>query len=370
MVAGFDAFPTQNDIHTTLGDGVTAHEKNLVYWAKGLRPYGSFFGKNGVIAGPGFVIGGLAYTGGAGLNADFDPGAVWIDGHRIEVTGTPSILLIDNQTQHVYLQVSKTGTGPATAVSFIGVVASSVDDFSSPPDNAILLATFVTAAGTVQNAYDWRRFSSCVAPGTYEGDGAPSRVIELAFVPSSVVVVERGTLRSWRYSPRWLPPLTSGAHKGLVCIEHTLDQEPHWALSSSISDVPVPTGGAQDGFLVGDSATQYECTRHGHLATQTFLAQPVVIGINVVTQNFPAPGVLAADIAIAAIQPPIAPGQYLGCYCDVPVVGGTINVNLVFNALAAGNVGPYQVDIAWRRRVLAQRSTNQAGVLYDFVATP
>jgi hypothetical protein len=177
-------FPTENDVATTSGDGRIHTEENLAWQFKssGVRGIHVTSGDVYATSARSFVIQGLSPTDGGGLNLNVLSGKAIIEGFYVNVDATEVISLTPSVTRYIYLQLTTSG-GLVTGAQW---VQSTTADGSLT--NAILIAETTTTGAAITTLRDERRFHPGVISGTYVGNSASSRDIDLTADPQLVIV--------------------------------------------------------------------------------------------------------------------------------------------------------------------------------------
>lgn len=131
-------WPSQNDIAQTAGDGKKLLENQ---WAK---PATSVLMNN-------YALSGLTVPGTSGtLNIDVASGTALIAGRHITIPAATTITATANNTNYVYLKLTRDGSSLATGVSF------DVNTSATIPSDSIFIATLTAGASTITATSDKR----------------------------------------------------------------------------------------------------------------------------------------------------------------------------------------------------------------------
>lgn len=138
-------FPSVNDIAPTQGDGKTLKESNLSNWA-GRVSYAADL-----------IISGLSASAGTGLNLNISSGNAFIDGRWVNKNAQESVTLTDNTTNHVFLKLTKDGSGNVTGASL------EANTTGIAPADSIKICEAATSGGSVSSVTDKRNISVSIA---------------------------------------------------------------------------------------------------------------------------------------------------------------------------------------------------------------
>jgi hypothetical protein len=175
-------FPTELDVGGD-GDGRVMTEANLAAFKNaGARNIHVTSGDTYETSARSFVVQGLSPTNGGSLTLNISSGKAIIEGFYVNNDATVGITLPDGAQREIYLKLDYI----ITQVSGASFVASDTTD--GVLANAILIANVTTAGGVITTIDDERRFTPSVIAGTYAGNDASNRDIDIAANPLLVMV--------------------------------------------------------------------------------------------------------------------------------------------------------------------------------------
>lgn len=244
-------WPTENDVHDVSGGGKKPTEANLTAFRNSAAAQYSFyrdsgFGDEQVSAGG--VLSGFDFSSGDATSVILTAGTATIEGYFIEDTATISGTLVVSSFNYVFLTIEKTAA-LVDALSLTVVDVATFDDAVVPPaDPSILLWCFETDGASIITQYDFRSPGTNVLHGSYIGDGAATRTIDLGFRPKLVHVYRNEDERMIAQSPLAIPH-DSGTQRGIFLGEPGDDFPMVAHMTSDPELVPILV---EDGFTIED----------------------------------------------------------------------------------------------------------------------
>ncbi len=284
-------FPSQNDVHDTVGQGRKPTEANLKNLRSGGNKQLSHY-RDGDQISDGGVLAGFDFSSGTATSITLTAGTAMIQGYNVEESTTIVGVLTASTFNFVFLTVD-IASSLATDLSLSVITAATFDASVTPPtDPSILLWCFETDGSSIITQFDFRQVGSGVICGSYIGDDAATRTINLGFRPKLVQVHcnEESSLRPEfvAQSPIAIPR-SSGVQRGLFMASPnyitTTDDPEH---------VPILT---EDGFTIEDGPATPEGPRWIEGSkTHDF---PSIGGNGVQSTTITVTGARANDICVA-----------------------------------------------------------------------
>lgn len=182
-------FPSENDVHDVSGVGRKPTEENLTLLRNTAAAQISHFrdSAGAESVGPGGVLTGYDFSSGTATSIILTAGTATIEGFSVESTTTISAVLTASQFNYVFLTLDDSG-GLVTGISLTVRPVASFSSALTIPARSILLWCFETDGVNIITQFDFRTVGTNVVQGSYTGDGAASRTIDIGFRPKLVTV--------------------------------------------------------------------------------------------------------------------------------------------------------------------------------------
>lgn len=287
-------FPSENDVHDTTGQGRKPTEANLIGLRSGGNKQFSHF-RNGDQFGDGGVLSGFDFSAGTATSITLTAGTAMIQGYNVEESTTISGTLTASTFNFVFLTVDQTAS-KATDLSLSVITAATFNAAVTPPtDPSILLWCFETDGSSIITQFDFRQVGSGVITGSYVGDDAATRTINLGFRPKLVQVHcnEESSLRpKFMAQSPFAVPRVSGQQRGFFMAHPN-----YCILTNDPEHVPVLT---EDGFTIQDGPATPEAPRWLE-ASAAHSFGTINAGLTG-TQNITVTGARADDIVVVDID--------------------------------------------------------------------
>lgn len=182
-------FPSHNDIAKVENRGSRGEEKQLREWSNALT-----------LAN--FTVSGLTLATAGSLILPIAVGVGWIDGHRTEIEAS-TITLADDDTNHIYLQLTFDGSSRVDAVLLNANVTGVA------PVNSVKIGQAVTAAGIITSVLEEKQ----IGPKTQSGQVL---IEEKTFASDATTFTFTGlsgdTSKVYKLVGRVLLPAAGGPH--------------------------------------------------------------------------------------------------------------------------------------------------------------
>lgn len=209
-------FPSTNDVGPVAGDGRIATESSLADWRNSAAALLSHY-RNGEQVGAGGVISGFDFSSGTATSITLTAGTAVIRGYKVEDTDTIVGTLTASTFNFVFLALTKSG-GLVTGLELqVRTAATFNTALASVPDDSILIWCFETDGSSIVTQYDFRKCPSNIMTGSYIGNDAATRTIDLGFRPKMVEIYRRDSPGFVARSPLSIPQL--GTLAGLVIVD-------------------------------------------------------------------------------------------------------------------------------------------------------
>ena len=134
-IANPTIFPSLNDISVVEFEGDTGTEATLTQWIN------NFSHQN-------FVLNGFGTSAGAGLNVDVASGIAMVNGFRVSVPAATTVVMADDTTNYIFLQLSFDGSSHVDGVDF------TTNTTGVAPSDSVLICTVLTAASAIVTITD------------------------------------------------------------------------------------------------------------------------------------------------------------------------------------------------------------------------
>lgn len=244
-------FPSQNDVHDTVGQGRKPTEANLTGLRSGGNKQLSHY-RNGNQIEDGGVLTGFDFSAGTATSITLTAGTAMIQGYNCEETTTISGTLTANMFNFVFLTVDLTSSLAVDLVLTVVTAATLNASITPPSEPSILLWCFETDGTSIVGQYDFRQVGSGVMYGSYVGNDAATRTFLLGFRPKLVQVYRnedpRFIAQSGLAIPRAITVEGMDPRNGLIFVESVPGYlTPHMTEDPEI--VPILH---EDGFSVED----------------------------------------------------------------------------------------------------------------------
>lgn len=350
-------FPSKNDVGPVAGDGRIATEASLADWRNSAAAPFSHY-RDGEQVSPGGVLSGFDFSSGTAISVTLTAGTAVIEGYKVEDTDTIVGTLTASLFNFVFLALTKS-SGLVTGLELQVRTAATFDAaLASVPPDAILIWCFETDAGVIVTQFDFRAMESGVISGSYIGDDAATRTINLGFRPKLVQIHrndESGLAPKFVAQSPLAIPRASGQQSGLF-VAH-----PNYAvITNDPEHVPALV---EDGFTIEDGPGTPEAPRWLEGSkTHDF---PSLAGHGTLSTTITVTGARANDICVVdlssllATQPLILRAQVTS--------NDTVTIILLNASTGSVNVDSGTLSVGVHSKVFEPK-LNELNQIYYFVA--